>query len=568
MPRACTVRLLGGFRVEVDGLLIPAEAWRHRRGADLVKLLALAPQHRLHREEAMESLWPDLGPEAEAANLRKAVYYARQSLGGKDAIGTEGDVIALWPSGQLGVDADQVEAHAVKALATGAGLDEVADLFTGDLLPADRYAAWIESHRERLRARRLEVLRAAGRWGQVLDLDPSDEQACRALMRIHLAAGNRQAAIRQFQRLREILRMDLGVAPEAATVALFEEAVAVAGPQPASPAERAQALLARGLLQWNQGGLDEALEIAEEARELAMRHHLGRELGEASALLGMVAFARGRWPARFRQEFVEALRLESGEASFVMDAHLCIVEASLAAAVSEPTTRLAHELLPLAVDAGSRPGEALMSLVIGESELFSGRLDESDEWLSRASEIYRDMNWESGRTVALVRLAEVALARNRRYEAFRHLAAARILAERSELSSHLNVRVFAGLIEVADKPDQRDRILGEADEMLRPKEVCGPCSIGFRVAAAIACARSGELERSRQELATAERIAGMWQGGPWQAAVWEARAALREAEGDRAQAAALLREAAHLFAQSGRPLDEARCMAAGAMPKP
>jgi len=244
------------------------------------------------------------------------------------------------------------------------------------------------------------------------------------------------------------------------------------------------------------------------------------------------------------------------------------VEASLAAAVSEPTTRLAHELLPLAVDAGSRPGEALMSLVIGESELFSGRLDESDEWLSRASEIYRDMNWESGRTVALVRLAEVALARNRRYEAFRHLAAARILAERSELSSHLNVRVFAGLIEVADKPDQRDRILGEADEMLRPKEVCGPCSIGFRVAAAIACARSGELERSRQELATAERIAGMWQGGPWQAAVWEARAALREAEGDRAQAAALLREAAHLFAQSGRPLDEARCMAAGAMPKP
>ena len=109
MPRACTVRLLGGFRVEVDGLPIPAEAWRHRRGADLVKLLALAPQHRLHREEAMESLWPDLGPEAEAANLRKAVYYARQSLGGKDAIGTEGDVIALWPGGQLGVDADQVE---------------------------------------------------------------------------------------------------------------------------------------------------------------------------------------------------------------------------------------------------------------------------------------------------------------------------------------------------------------------------------------------------------------------------------------------------------------------------
>jgi hypothetical protein len=54
----------------------------------------------------------------------------------------------------------------------------------------------------------------------------------------------------------------------------------------------------------------------------------------------------------------------------------------------------------------------------------------------------------------------------------------------------------------------------------------------------------------------------MWQGGPWQAAVWEARGALRIAEGDHNQGAALLNEAADLFADSGRPLDAARCRAA------
>jgi len=553
--------MLGGFLVEVDGRPVPAQAWHHRRGSDLVKRLALAPQHRLHREELMEGLWPDLAPEAAAANLRKAVHYARQGLGGKDAIGAEGDMLVLWPSGQLSIDAERIEAEAARALATGTGAAAAAELFTGDLLPEDRYVAWTESHRERLRKRRVELLRAAGRWEQVLELDGADEEACRALMRAHLEAGNRQEAIRQFQRLRDILRVDLGVGPEPATVAVFEEAVAMEGPQPPSPAERAQALIARGLVHWNRRDLDAAQKLAEEVRELAMECHLGRELGEASCLLGMVAFARGRWPDRFRQEFAEALRLGLDQAPFVLEAHLCLAEASLAGADSQSITTLARELLPLALEAGSIPAEALMSLLIGESELFAGRLEESREWLSRAAELYGAPEGASGRAFALVRLAEVALAADRRADAAGHLEAARPLAEGSELASHLLVRVYAAMVEAADKPSLRQRILGEAEESLRPIEVCGPCSIGFRVAAATAYARSGELARSRQSLADAERIAGMWQGGPWQAAVWEARGALRLAEGDPAQAAALMREAARLFSESGRPLDEARCLA-------
>jgi DNA-binding SARP family transcriptional activator len=563
MPRACAIRLLGGFRVEVDDRPISADAWRHRRGADLVKLLALAPQHRLHREEVMEVLWPALGTEAAAANLRKAVHFARQGLGGMKTIAAEGDMLALWPGGRLSIDSEQLDAEAAKALASGRGLDAVVKLFTGDLLPEDRYAPWAEPHRERLRARRLEVLKAAGRWDEALELDRTDEVAHRALMRSHLKSGNRQAAIRQFQQLREILRVDLGVAPEPATVALFEQAVAMMGSLVPSPAERAQALLARGLLHWNQRDLDAAERLADQARELAIGHRLGRELGEASALLGMVAFARGHWPDRFRKEFVEALRLEGDQASFVMDSQLCLVEASFAGVESETTATLAHELLPFAVDAASVPGEALLSLVIGEAEMFSGRLEASGQWLSRAWALYQVMDWDTGRAVTLVRLAEVAAARARRKEAWDHLATARPLAERSELASHLLVRVFAGMVEVADRPEVRRQILDEAEKTLRPKEICSPCSIGFRVAAAIACARSGEMDRSRRELADAERIAGMWQGGPWQAAVWEARAALRHAEGDSARAAALLREAANLFAESKRPLDAARCLATG-----
>ena len=58
-PPLLQVQLFGAFRVLVAGRVIPEGAWRGRRSASLVKLLALAEGHRLHREQAMDFLWPD-----------------------------------------------------------------------------------------------------------------------------------------------------------------------------------------------------------------------------------------------------------------------------------------------------------------------------------------------------------------------------------------------------------------------------------------------------------------------------------------------------------------------------
>src|SRR5262245_53875725 len=44
------IRLLGQFQVAIGPEVIPEEAWRLRKARSLVKLLALAPGHRLHRE--------------------------------------------------------------------------------------------------------------------------------------------------------------------------------------------------------------------------------------------------------------------------------------------------------------------------------------------------------------------------------------------------------------------------------------------------------------------------------------------------------------------------------------
>src|SRR5215472_5337563 len=111
------IGLLGGFRVEVDGRSIPEEAWRQRKPAALVKLLALAPRHRLHREQVMDVLWPELAPPAAAANLRKARHYARHAFAAEDSsslIRSVGEFLCLPPEG-LWVDVD-----AFRAVAAGA----------------------------------------------------------------------------------------------------------------------------------------------------------------------------------------------------------------------------------------------------------------------------------------------------------------------------------------------------------------------------------------------------------------------------------------------------------------
>src|SRR5215207_4860665 len=45
------VRLLGGFSLSVGPRTIEESAWRLRKAAGLVKLLALTPGHRIHRDQ-------------------------------------------------------------------------------------------------------------------------------------------------------------------------------------------------------------------------------------------------------------------------------------------------------------------------------------------------------------------------------------------------------------------------------------------------------------------------------------------------------------------------------------
>ena len=559
--------VLGCFEVRVDGNLVPGDAWRSRRAADLVKVLALEPTHALHREQVMDLLWPGFGADSAGANLRKAVHYARRAMGSDEAIQAAGNVLSLW-GGNVEVDAQVFAAAADAALASGdvTACAGAADLYRGDPIPADRYEAWAEAPRARLRERYRALLKGAQRWERVVELDPTDEEAHRELLRGYLQAGRRREAIRQFERLRDALRDYIGVGPDPETIALYERVLAMEGAEPPTAAQRATVLVATGLVHLNRGEFAEAERLARRAQEMAIGAGLGDELGDAATLLALVSSWTGRWFEIFRQEFVASFELEADLQLAAWDGNLCFAEFYISGSEG-PEDMVAHarELLELAVGACSVPGESIARVVLGEGLLVCGDPDGARVELETALALGQSIGSACIPCIALEHLARVELSVGNPEAARALLDQGRPVAIGSRLRSHLLVRLLGVGVEVPAHAAAALAAVTAAERALaETSKVCDPCSINFRLQATSASARAGDLARARSHLATAERIAGMWQGGPWVAGLWEARAALRLAEGEPSQAVAFLREAADGFARARRPADEQRCRTAAA----
>lgn len=210
------VSLLGGFEATVHGVPVPAEAWTRRQAAALVKLLALSPGHRLHREQVIEALWPTSSLEVAAPRLHKAAHYARRALGSPPGwLVLRNETVALSTMAEVRVDVDEFLRLGERALADQNAAAAVAalDIHTGSLLPDDLYEPWTDECRQAVQRLHLELLRLTQRWEELLREDPADEQAHLALIRAHAADGDLRAARRQFERLDQALRRELGTTP-------------------------------------------------------------------------------------------------------------------------------------------------------------------------------------------------------------------------------------------------------------------------------------------------------------------------------------------------------------------
>jgi TolB-like protein len=234
-----------------------------KKAQALLAYLVMQHARPVPREQLAELLWGRSGGEQARRSLRQCLMAVRAALqAGDHTLTTEGDSVALVGPAMA------VDATAFETLAKSRSQEDLAAaqaLYRGEFLSglqiaSEPFVEWLLVERRRLASAMSEVLYrlAAGRQqaGEIaqaipvaerlVEIDPLREDGHRLLMQLLTAAGRRDTALTQYARCVDLLRRDLGVAPEPASAALA--ASIRGGEAPAAQAAAAMTAPARPAL--------------------------------------------------------------------------------------------------------------------------------------------------------------------------------------------------------------------------------------------------------------------------------------------------------------------------------
>ncbi len=208
----------------------------------LLVYLATAPRRRCRRRDQIVGyLWPDLDDSHARGSLSQALRYLRRALG-DDVVVTQGEE-------EVGIDRQLLccDATAFTAAVEGGDLEPALRIYRGQFLEgffvdevSIEFEQWVADERNRFRH---EAATAAGRladaaaergesavaieWARrAVAIAPGDERVVAQLIGALAGAGDRAAALRAYESLRERLLTEFNVAPSHETQALIARILA------------------------------------------------------------------------------------------------------------------------------------------------------------------------------------------------------------------------------------------------------------------------------------------------------------------------------------------------------
>lgn len=234
-----TLKLLGTPTILLHRQPISLKTYKSQA---LLFYLAVNPGNH-QRATLATLLWSDLSADQARKNLRDALSLLRTAFG--SYVHSDGPLVTFARAApyQLDVTAFLEQITNSRAKNDRAGVEQALALYQDHFLAgfhvanAPRFEQWLTEKREELYTCAIQnmtwlaeqqlhhgALEAGIRWTQrLLTLEPWHEQGHLLQMRLLTRAGNRAAAIRQYEICQQVLRNELDVAPGAAITAFYEQ---------------------------------------------------------------------------------------------------------------------------------------------------------------------------------------------------------------------------------------------------------------------------------------------------------------------------------------------------------
>lgn len=248
--------LLASFQLLIDDQ--PVRQFRSSKEQALLAYLAVEANQPHSREKLAGLLWPERPETIARRNLSQTLLNLRKTLGDHQAdppfFLVTSQTIQFNQASDYSLDVTEfttllnhTRQHQHEAIghctACAAALQTTAALYQGRFLDgfslpdSEEFETWCLLKQEWLQAQMLDVLeylasysewqqdyKAAYSWAwRQREIDPLREPAHRRLMRVLWLDGQRSQAIQQYEQCRDLLLAELGVAPDAETLALYEQ---------------------------------------------------------------------------------------------------------------------------------------------------------------------------------------------------------------------------------------------------------------------------------------------------------------------------------------------------------
>jgi len=243
------IHLFGRFRVEYGDE--PVEGLGTFKVQELLSYLLVHRNRPRPRETLASLLWGDMPTEKARKHLRQAIWHLQTALKSRNAaavnriLEVEDNWVQLNTTNEIWLDVAVLE-ETFAALKDKPGwslnteekdrLQVAVQVYEGELLEGS-YQDWCLFERERLQNIYLAMLYKLMRYCEahyeyeaglifgtrILHYDRASERTHQRLMQLQYMAGDRTAALRQYERCVAALDEDLGVKPDKRTVALYEK---------------------------------------------------------------------------------------------------------------------------------------------------------------------------------------------------------------------------------------------------------------------------------------------------------------------------------------------------------